>query len=93
MAIVSVGIANLLTLQRVVILWDHRPVRESPTVLSSVSDIGLCRAERASLVWQIILKIMAAGFIISFTAQVMCMVYTLITLLRQYAQTTRGPAS
>ncbi|KAM5533020.1 hypothetical protein V8D89_013288 [Ganoderma adspersum] len=53
-AIVSVGIANLLTLQRVVILWDHRPI---------------------------ILKIMAGGFVISFTAQVMCMVYTLVTLL------------
>lgn len=27
LAIVSVGIANLLILQRVVILWEHRPVR------------------------------------------------------------------
>ena len=29
LAIVSVGIANLLILQRVVILWEHRPVRPS----------------------------------------------------------------
>ncbi len=27
LAIISVGIANLLILQRVVILWEHRPVR------------------------------------------------------------------
>ncbi len=29
LAIVSVGIANLLIMQRVVILWEHRPVRPS----------------------------------------------------------------
>ena len=30
---------------------------------------------------------MAMGFIVSFTAQVTSMVYTLVTLLRQYTQT------
>ena len=39
------------------------------------------------LISQIILKIMAMGFIVSFTAQVTSMVYTLVTLLRQYTQT------
>ena len=30
LAIVSVGVANLLILQRVVILWEHRPVSPYP---------------------------------------------------------------
>ncbi|KAI0744871.1 hypothetical protein C8Q76DRAFT_701507 [Earliella scabrosa] len=53
-AIVSVGIANLLILQRVVILWEHRPI---------------------------ILKIMAAGFLISFATQVTTMIIMLIESL------------
>ncbi|KAH9858603.1 hypothetical protein C2E23DRAFT_880070 [Lenzites betulinus] len=53
-AIVSVGIANLLILQRVVILWEHRPI---------------------------ILKIMTAGFLLSFTLQVVTMVLTLMNVL------------
>ncbi|KAH9917866.1 uncharacterized protein BXZ73DRAFT_105389 [Epithele typhae] len=53
-SIISIGIANLLILQRVVILWEHRPI---------------------------VLKIMTAGFFLSFTAQVVCMIVTLLDLL------------
>ncbi|KAI9068312.1 hypothetical protein FKP32DRAFT_1608913 [Trametes sanguinea] len=54
LAIVSVGIANMLILQRVVILWEHRPI---------------------------ILQIMTVGFLLSFSLQVVSMVFTLLHVL------------
>ncbi|CDO77707.1 hypothetical protein BN946_scf184969.g58 [Trametes cinnabarina] len=54
LAIVSVGIANMLILQRVVILWEHRPI---------------------------ILKTMTVGFLLSFSLQVVSMVFTLLHVL------------
>ncbi|OBZ67024.1 hypothetical protein A0H81_13031 [Grifola frondosa] len=65
LAVVSVGIANLLVLQRVVILWEHRPI---------------------------VLKIMTAGFLASFIAQVVTMVITLTHVIRE-SQASQCPSA
>ncbi|KAL6310314.1 hypothetical protein BKA93DRAFT_721922, partial [Sparassis latifolia] len=57
-AVISVGIANLLVLLRVVILWDHRPI---------------------------VLKVMSAGFVISFCAQTITMVISLTKIISSIA--------
>ena len=36
-------------------------------------------------VWQIILKIMTVGFLVSFITQVVTMIVTLINILREFA--------
>ncbi|OCH86519.1 hypothetical protein OBBRIDRAFT_737845, partial [Obba rivulosa] len=51
LAITSVGIANMLVLHRVIILWDHRAV---------------------------ILKVMVAGLLLGFSAQMITMIITLL---------------
>ncbi|EMD30963.1 hypothetical protein CERSUDRAFT_127678, partial [Gelatoporia subvermispora B] len=53
LAITSVGIANILVLHRVVILWDHRAL---------------------------ILKIMVAGLVFGFSAQLIAIVITLLNI-------------
>ena len=78
LAIVSVGIANLLILQRVVILWDHRPVR-----LLSATETRSATHCACAIHEKIVLKVMMFGFLISFAAQVATMVFALVDLLRE----------
>ena len=97
LAIVSVGIANLLILQRVVILWEHRPVRAClcppPRVHTHRPAITAYRALLIGMtsVWQIILKIMTVGFLVSFITQVVTMIVTLINILREFTPHVESP--
>ncbi|TBU39090.1 hypothetical protein BD309DRAFT_970438 [Dichomitus squalens] len=65
-AVVSVGIANLLTLQRVVILWDHRPV------ILKIMTVGFVISFGAQVATMIVTLINMLPFITWNTSLGMC---------------------
>lgn len=78
LAICSVGLANHLVLARVVLLWENRPV-----CLSRSTHISLSVLTVDNISVKVILRVMTIGFAISFGAQVITMIFTLLDFIRE----------
>lgn len=74
--IVSIAIANVLVLWRVVILWEHRPV-------SSTAILQTPRMKCKLTLWQLVMKLMTFGFLSGFIAQLVTMILANISLRRE----------